>query len=403
MQRRLARVSVVAALGFFGLAGCSTAPEIGVNVGAIVGGTNDTGDPAVVLLIAQKPGSQFASLCTAEVISPHVLLTAAHCVSPSVVGTGAQFQAFLGTNINDQSQSVAKNFVDIKSVDFDPAFNVNTLENGHDIGVAISATAFTITPIPVNQAPMDDADVGASFRLVGYGEISTLKADASSSGIKRQVTSQVKQVTDTLLAYGDATHNTCEGDSGGPGFLTRNGVEVIAGVTSYGDQNCMLGGVDTRVDAYWESFIKPHILAADGTATSPDMAMPISGADAGTQSGIIPANGSVAIAGTCTDSVQCASGLCTQGDHRYCTAACVLNPPTGTAQICPAGTHCGEVGTSPFCVLDSGGCSAAAGAGGARGAHGALPAGLLLLLASLGRYARGRTHRDRTLARRRVE
>src|SRR5690349_21357771 len=46
---------------------------------AIVGGTNDNADQAVVALIAQAPNQRGQSLCTAEVINPRVLLTAAHC------------------------------------------------------------------------------------------------------------------------------------------------------------------------------------------------------------------------------------------------------------------------------------------------------------------------------------
>jgi hypothetical protein len=188
--------------------------------------------------------------------------------------------------------------------------------------------------------------------------------------------------TDILIGYGDATHNTCEGDSGGPAFLMRNGKEVIAGVTSFGDQNCQVGGADTRVDAYWDSFIKPHIQAVDGNVTTADMASSSAVSDAGT-SITPPANGTVAVGYDCTDSAQCASGgICTLGTHRYCTVTCATN-----SSVCTAGTHCGSIGGAAYCVLNEGGCSTTPGSS---SSSGALPAGFVLLLASFGLLLRRR-------------
>jgi hypothetical protein len=42
----------------------------------------------------------------------------------------------------------------------------------------------------------------------------------------------------------------CSGDSGGPAFVVRNSTEYVAGVTSYGDQDCTLYGVSTTVSEY---------------------------------------------------------------------------------------------------------------------------------------------------------
>src|SRR5262245_34485199 len=54
----------------------------GTNNGGIIGGTDDPGDPSVVQLrytITTAQGTGMGG-CTATVISPTVLLTAAHCV-----------------------------------------------------------------------------------------------------------------------------------------------------------------------------------------------------------------------------------------------------------------------------------------------------------------------------------
>src|SRR6185369_11745748 len=93
------------------------------------------------------------------------------------------------------------------------------------------------------------------------------------------------------------------------------------GITSFGDQYCQQNGGATRVDAYWDSFIAPAILAADGTlpviAGSPDAG---TGVD---QDGGTPGPGSnLPVGQACTDSNQCASAICTLGSKRYCTASC---------------------------------------------------------------------------------
>src|SRR4051812_15995042 len=61
------------------VSGC-TGRSSGISTEAIVGGTADTGDPSVLFML-MNAGGQYES-CTAELISPHVALTAGHCVMP---------------------------------------------------------------------------------------------------------------------------------------------------------------------------------------------------------------------------------------------------------------------------------------------------------------------------------
>src|SRR5678809_1164168 len=64
------------------LAGC-IGSSVGSKQSAIVGGTTDSGDPAVVLVIIGDPNGGYIYMCTGEVISPHVVLTAGHCTTGS--------------------------------------------------------------------------------------------------------------------------------------------------------------------------------------------------------------------------------------------------------------------------------------------------------------------------------
>src|SRR5438874_4194631 len=99
------------------LAGCTgAAMGPGVAEEEIIGGTVDTGDNAVVLLYMTVPGGTGGALCTAEVISPHVLLTAAHCTGgedPTV--TNAVWRVYLGA---DFSKATAADLLAVKEAHY---------------------------------------------------------------------------------------------------------------------------------------------------------------------------------------------------------------------------------------------------------------------------------------------
>ena len=270
---RLPSFFLLAALG----AGCTAPVTVGETRAPIIGGSVDNGDPGVVLLFAQVPGSQSGSLCSAEVISPHVILTAAHCVSPAEVGQGAQFVVYPGVDFDQAQQG---DLLAVAETHFDPQFSTQNVQAGHDIGVAILAKPTLITPLPVNRAPLDTTFVGKPVRFVGYGLDDS--AAQTGAGTKRQTTTTLSDYSALLVHFTDGLHETCNGDSGGPAFMTVNGKEVIVGLTSFGDVNCNQGGYDTRVDAvisfadtYVRMFDPPAAAPPDmGHAAPPDMALP---------------------------------------------------------------------------------------------------------------------------------
>ena len=123
-----------------------------------------------------------------------------------------------------------------------------------------NALPSTVAPLVFNRAAMDTGFDGNSVRFVGYGlDNGTAQTGA---GIKRTTTTMLTDHTPLILHFSDGTHETCNGDSGGPAFMTVGGKEVIVGLTSYGDVNCNMGGYDTRVDAY-AAFIDGYVKKAD--------------------------------------------------------------------------------------------------------------------------------------------
>lgn len=248
------KIALIASTGLW-LAACQPQGQLteGTTGAAIVGGMEDTGDPGVVAIYAKQPGADKGALCTAEIIAPTVVLTAAHCVSEDEVGVGAVWEVLTSTSLQG-----SKTRLRVKEVHHDPAFDAKAPQNGHDVGIAILEEPTAITPLPFLHNALPDTVTGQEVRLVGYG-LSNAFAQ-TGAGIKRQVTTKIDGVDGLTIHVGDFFHDSCNGDSGGPAFVQVNGVETIAGVTSYGDIFCLLGGYYTRLDLY-TSFIDQHVQA----------------------------------------------------------------------------------------------------------------------------------------------
>lgn len=88
--RILLSLCLRAAVGF-GVGGCPPTDMTGTGAAAIRGGTADSAHPAVVFMLVRRwaPGSPVpgpSGFCSAVLVSPRVLLTAAHCVVGSPGG-----------------------------------------------------------------------------------------------------------------------------------------------------------------------------------------------------------------------------------------------------------------------------------------------------------------------------
>lgn len=311
------------ALARFGLLGLSLAacadPTTTSSSRPIVNGTVDTGDPAVVIL------DLGGGLCTGTVISPHVVLTAGHCID------GGTIRARFENEYGDGGP-----VIDSVETDAHPSA---------DLGLVALGQPAAVAPVPHNQAPLE-AHLGEPVRIVGFGVTSE---NGSDSGLKRQGTATL----DSVLPGGEiATTNdpqgTCYGDSGGPNFMTLGGVEVVAGVTSRGTDICGAGlDIAVRADSYqdWiEAFVAAHDPAtcqadgmcvagctpvdpdccgADGACTTacgsvdpdcapetPDAGVPGEGApDAGDDPGVGDDRDEGAITGGCAAGRDAASGV----------------------------------------------------------------------------------------------
>lgn len=191
---------------------------------AIIAGTRDQGDPAVVAIV--RSGRPH---CTGTIVAPDVVLTAAHCVSSWSL---SELEVVFSSNVLE---------LDANAISIRPReawVPVEYPNMAYDVALITLAEATTVAPLPFLRAPLDPAATGHSLRVVGYGKTNP----ADSGGVKYEGFARILEVSDAYIVH---EANTCPGDSGGPGFLTFDEGELLVGVHSRG--SCGQGEASTKV------------------------------------------------------------------------------------------------------------------------------------------------------------
>lgn len=396
--------SAVASLLVAGLgAALVAAPALaGPAQAPILGGNQTTPGQYPSTLVIEVGGG----MCSATLLTPDWVLTAAHCVSPSVVGgTQAQITAgmkvHVGTiNLRTSGGTIVRASQTIPH----PSFSINNL-GSHDIGLIKLATPITdVVPLPINLIAAR-APVGVGVTMVGFGATAT--GGGGNIGVQyavhqTSVSCAADGASDAYLLCYDQTSGLgkCQGDSGGPSFATLDGKLVQVGITSFGDQNCAQFGADTRTDAE-RDFLFAHVPAlacgADGACTAGcgqaglpiDPDCPVCDDDSQCPGSrichehqcLVAPFDPTGVGSACTGGEQCESGECAgRGDQQLCVLSCT----PGAADACPSGFDCANsAGGGGACWPASGGCCDA----GQRGAPTAL-VGVLVIGAALTRRRR---------------
>lgn len=268
------------------LASC-TAPSresVGTVSSGITSGT-PAEDDASVWIIGKLKGQ--TGYCTGVVVSPHVVLTAAHCASAD-----AAFTIFLGSDYNDATaKTLAENNVRVVEQHRHPEYD--PLSNLHDLAVLVTAAPISRTPAAINRDPLSAKDRGAAIRVVGFGQTS---ATDKSIGRRHTAMTTIDAIDATGLAM-KGTPSFCFFDSGGPTYMTRGDREVVVGIHSIMESKACDGVAwDGRVDTH-AAFVDEIIAKVDPPA--PDAGVSEGGDDAAEPS---PPAATPAQSGGCTAS-----------------------------------------------------------------------------------------------------
>lgn len=368
-----------------------SAPEPPAPPTPIINGTFDEGDLAVVGLADQKNTDPF---CTGTLVSRHVIVSAGHCLE-----FGGPTWVYFGS-----SPVQGGSWVPVRSYQAHPQFDGGSLANDISVVILDDDPPAAAIPVPLSGEP---PVVMANMRFVGFGY--TEVGPGGQYGRKYQTTATVTTMDETTFRYGIAT---CNGDSGGPAFVTHvDGKEYLAGVTSWGDGPCAAFGYDTRVDAY-RSWIEPIVDATDPATcatdgrcavgcTAPDQDCPCAAdtfctADCPTAGADPDCPAACGAEGTCRqdcpvrdpDCPVVGVGVACERDFDCAAGVCqgVCRPPCDpAAPVCADGLTCDEVRGVNACITTrSGGCNTNGrtngGRGPARGLAWLLPAAVIALL-----------------------
>lgn len=265
MRRKI--VAALAALAAaFGLA--LTAAPAQASTGGEPDGSTHAG---VAIIVYYTPQGRFR--CSGALVSPTVLLTAAHCTDGALGKTLVSFDSTIAERPPSGFPAAANPSVGYTSADLagkisgtshtDPDFSHFTDENNwNDVGVIVLDSPVSLPTYSLAAPGTLDAlapgDVPKTVvTAVGYGTELAKPATGPQRRvpvtyplIRRSVDLRAQQVGPQILTThgnvnpGAGTGGICSGDSGGPAFLG----DTIVGLTSFGRSNCLaLDGLQ-RVD-----------------------------------------------------------------------------------------------------------------------------------------------------------
>lgn len=233
------------AVGILALSSCNEeSPPLGSMSAPVFGGAIDTSTEAVVALL-DGPVDGPHNICSAVVIGPRVLLTAAHCVDDPA----KKYHVRLGSAVATSTRSI-----DAASVHVYPSYREPGEDQraGYDLAVVLLAEDASVTPVAL--AREDAIAEGELVDVIGFGQRDPI--DLSSTGVRYRARVPVVTACDRLLGTGDETHGFCGGDSGGA--VLRGG--ALVGVIGFGVRpQCAPPGWATRVVPYsfWiDSFVR---------------------------------------------------------------------------------------------------------------------------------------------------
>jgi len=217
----------------------------------IVNGVVEEGFPTVLALGAEFNDNAF-SACTGNLITPKIVLTAAHCGGELplsvVIELGA---AFVATEVTSYEHKLSfKDYVihpEYRELGTNGPYDTGS----YDVSLLILEDEAPIEPTLFRSEVITEEDHGIALKAVGFGITS---ASGNDSGTKRSADVILTDTDNMFVLVENADNednaNICSGDSGGPTFFFDEIRDqyVQLGVHSWGDQSCLYQSGSTRTD-----------------------------------------------------------------------------------------------------------------------------------------------------------
>lgn len=196
----------------------ATSPAGGVS---ILNGSGCSADRSAIVLLNMRTADGLGlGACSGTVVTPRVVLTAAHCLDadPQAVGI---VRVWLGSGAEIEARSFSSY----------PGYRFNT-PGVYDVGVVVVNDDLPRNPLPILTSR--DGRVGETAIIAGWGRDQN-NATASLRAGSTTLSAVRNGFLETL--YAPPSSSVCSGDSGGPILLQEGGSWVIGGITSATSDN----------------------------------------------------------------------------------------------------------------------------------------------------------------------
>lgn len=234
--------------------------------------------------------TKWNAICTGSLIGPNIVLTAAHCAPDKASDIKIIFSNDIDYVLNAREPDIQAEFV-LQATDFkasktwDPTNETVEIDTG-DIalikfrgtipagykpatmllddsklrrGDMITVAGFgvdTVTTTPIDPKKVKDLDEAIAYGEVMCDEtpqgkkVDCVKIELTGDGILRVTEAPIASIQETEFRLDEKKAGTCNGDSGGPAYLKKDGQLFLLGVTSRGSELCNETGVYTNAVFY---------------------------------------------------------------------------------------------------------------------------------------------------------
>jgi secreted trypsin-like serine protease len=218
------------------------------NLGSIVNGKNvaakNENAKSVVAIVTETSNGQ--SLCTGTLVSPDVILTAAHCTEGSPQKMHIIFS-------NDVKKSSPKNTREADKIIQQPNWTRHMPAGESDLALIhfVGKAPLGYHPVKLAGATIK-LKTGDAITLMGFG-VTDGDAEAGSGKLRQTSSKIIDRHSPTELITDGEKSGVCFGDSGGPAFI-KKGTDIFqwgvaSSVTSH---ECNQTSIHTEVMKYLE-------------------------------------------------------------------------------------------------------------------------------------------------------